>query len=276
MRSLAMLGSGLGAMLVLTGCGANETNPSPLPAEEAPSEEAATQPQRSGFDLAVLEGRNVLVFSKTGGWRHDSIETGWEMFRELSAAHDFDITISEDSSLFTDAQLSDFDAIVFLNTTGDILDDEQQAAMERFIRSGGGFVGIHSATDTEMEAWDWYNRLAGAAFDGHPNEPSNVQEASLAVVDAVHPATSELPPAFQYTDEWYDFARVNTETTTLLTIDRQSYIGAKGQGLEPISWFHEFDGGRVFYTNLGHSSETFLDPLFQTHLLGGMIYAVGE
>lgn len=131
---------------------------------------------------------NVLVFSKTTGFRHSSIDDGLTAIQELGAAHGFTVDASEDATLFTDSGLAPYAVIIFLNTTGDILDDAQQGAMERFIQNGGGFVGIHSATDTEFD-WAWYGQLVGSYFTDHPA----IQEAKINVVDADHLATQGLP-----------------------------------------------------------------------------------
>lgn len=225
---------------------------------------------------ALISEKRVFVFSKTMGWRHDSIESGQLMFEELADEYQFDVTFGEDSSTFTDKRLAAFDVIVFLNTTGDVLDDHQQRAMERFIQSGGGFVGIHAATDTESDDWPWFVDLVGATFNGHPGDPSNVQMARMTVVDTRHLSTTHIPSKFSFLDEWYDFRAFNESVHPLLMIDRGSYVGAKESGLKPISWFHDFDGGRSFYTNLGHLRETYSDPRFRNHIVGGLSYAAGR
>lgn len=233
------------------------------------------EPEADQSDAGPLAGASVLVFSKTAGWRHDSIEAGQDMFRGLSDAHGFEAVFTEDAATFTDESLSGFAAIVFLNTTGDVLDDTQEDAMERYIQGGGGFVGIHAATDTETEGWPWFVGLSGGAFAGHPEWPNNVQFADFSVADAAHPATKGLPANFQFEDEWYDIKDFNEDTSPLLMIDRDSYTGAKDSGLQPIAWHHDYDGGRAFYTNLGHKKATFQDELFLSHVIGGLAYAIG-
>ncbi len=220
---------------------------------------------------------SVLIFSKTTGWRHDSIPAGVSAVAGLVTQRGLTPMATEDASVFTDEELQKMAAVVFVNTTGDILNEQQQLAFERYIQAGGGFVGTHSATDTETQGnWHWYQRLVGAAFKSHPGDPSNVQEASLKVVDPHHPATEALPEQFRLVDEWYDFTSLSDRRHDLLVVDERSYQGGQHGAYHPIAWYHEFDGGRVFYTGLGHTSEAFSNPLFLQHLNGGLDYALGE
>ncbi|MGD8175441.1 ThuA domain-containing protein [Marinimicrobium sp. ARAG 43.8] len=220
---------------------------------------------------------SVLIFSKTTGWRHDSIPAGIEAVTELVEEKGLTPVATEDASVFTDEELQKMAAVVFVNTTGDILNGQQQLAFERYIQAGGGFVGIHSATDTEHGGdWHWFQRLVGAAFESHPGDPSNVQGATLNVVNPNHPATEALPEQFRLADEWYDFKLLSDRRHDLLTVDERSYQGGQHGAYHPIAWYHEFDGGRVFYTGLGHTSEMFSNTLFLQHLDGGLEYALGE
>jgi len=212
----------------------------------------------------------VLVFSKTAGFRHGSIESGIEAFTQLGRAHGFDVHLTEDASYFNDAVLPRYDAVVFLNTTGDVLDDEQQGCFERYIRRGGGFVGIHSATDTEYD-WPWYGRLVGAYFKGHPA----VQDAVVEVTDRDHPATEHLPERWTRRDEWYNFHAQPRNVRVLASLDTSTYTGST-MDPHPILWCHEFDGGRAFYTEGGHTNESFEDPAFRQHLLGAVLWAAGR
>ena len=213
--------------------------------------------------------KRILVFSKTGGFRHASIKDGKIALRQLAAEHNFRVDFTEDSSVFTDANLARYDAVVFLLTTGTILDDNQKAAFERYIRSGGGYVGVHSASDTEYD-WSWYGGLVGAYFDrihGH----SKVVKATIHVIDRTNPSTMMLPAVWIRTDEWYNFAtnprgRVNV----LMTLDERTYKGGTMGADHPIAWYHTYDGGRAWYTALGHTSASYYEPLFLDHLWGGI------
>ena len=219
----------------------------------------------------------VLIFSKTTGWRHDSIPVAVKTVSNLTKQLGLNAVITEDSNAFNDENLKTIAAIVFVNTTGDVLNEQQQIAMERYIQAGGGFVGIHSATDTEQAGnWYWYRRLIGGVFKSHPGDPSNVQTAKIRVVNNSHPATANLPEKFSITDEWYDFIDLSDRRHDLLTIDERSYQGGDNGAYHPLSWFHEFDGGRVFYTGIGHSIETYKNPIYLEHLTGGLRYALGE
>jgi type 1 glutamine amidotransferase len=217
----------------------------------------------------------VLVFSKTAGFRHGSIPTGIAVVQQLGQQGGFVVDATEDSAAFTQQNLAQYGCVVFLSTTGDVLDDAQQAAFEGYIRAGGGFVGVHAAADTEYE-WPWYGGLLGngAWFRSHPE----IQTATLAVEDRDDVSTRHLPASFSYLDEWYNFrANPRPAAHVLIAIDESSYQPGEGaMGADhPISWRHAYDGGRAWYTALGHRDETFLDPRFQRHLLGGILWAAG-
>ncbi len=216
---------------------------------------------------------NVLVFSKTADFRHESIESGIEAIKKLGKQRDFRVEATEDATVFNENKLKDFEVIVFLNTTGDILDQVQQSQVERFIQAGGGFVGVHAAADTEY-AWPWYGKLVGAYFDGHPNNP-NVREATLNIVDGNHAATDSLPDTWTRSDEWYNYKAINEENNVLIKLDESTYEGGTNGDNHPISWYKDYDGGRAFFTGLGHTVESYADPRFLNHLAGGIQYAIG-
>lgn len=220
---------------------------------------------------AVAQDRKLLVFSKTAGFRHNSIPAGIEALKKMGREQGFSVTATEDAAVFTDEGLAPYQAVIFLNTTGNILDQEQQAAFERYIRAGHGFLGIHSATDTEYE-WPWYGKLVGAYFKSHP--PTT--RGKLKVTDPAHPATKALPREFVRKDEWYDFKRAPgpKDVRILVTIDETSYGHGENKN-HPVSWCHEFDGGRAFYTLMGHTPESFSDPIVLKHLAGGIRYVLG-
>lgn len=219
----------------------------------------------------------MLVFSRTAGFRHPSIADAVRVLGALPAEEEIIPTFTEDPSVFTDAGLAGFDVVAFVNTTGDVLNDEQQGALERFVRSGRGWVGVHSAADTEY-AWPWYGQLVGAYFTSHPLLPV---EVTVTTEDANHPSTNHLEPTFQFIDEIYNFDRnPRHDNAILLTIDEAGFIypnfpfGSPSMGADhPVAWYKEFDGGRSFYTNLGHRPESWDDPRFLTHLLQGIRWA---
>ncbi len=221
---------------------------------------------------AELEPRfSALVFSKTTGFRHDSIPQGIAAIKALGADNGFAVNSTEDAARFTDAELAGYKVVVFLSTTGDILDDRQKAAFERYIRSGGGFVGVHSASDTEYR-WAWYGRLVGAYFADHPE----IQPAAVHVEDRTHPSTTDLPAAWQRTDEWYNLrSNPRGAVHVLATLDEVTYSGGKMGSDHPIAWCQAIDGGRSWYTAMGHTWESYAEPLFRLHLLGGIESAAG-
>jgi type 1 glutamine amidotransferase len=220
---------------------------------------------------AAVSPPGVLVFHKTAGFRHDSIEAGMTALEELLAeTDDYEVTATEDASVFSAEGLQHFDVIVFMNTTGDVLDESQQEAMEEFIRAGKGFVGVHSAADTEYE-WPWYGGLVGAYFDSHPDP----QPAMLELVDS-HPVVEEVPEQFERFDEWYNFgAHPEPDVTILATLDESSYEGGNMGEAHPIVWAHEYDGGRSVYVGFGHTPETFAEPLIRTLLGNAVRWAAG-
>ncbi len=213
----------------------------------------------------------ILVFSKTAKFRHSAIDAGKTAILKLGVENGFQVDTTENADTFKEEKLQQYAAIIFLNTTGDVLDYPQQASLERYIQAGGGFLGVHAATDTEYD-WKWYNDLVGAYFNGHPK----IQEATLNCLNQTHPATAFLEKTWTKTDEWYNFKSINPDVNVLLTIDETSYEGGThGTASHPMAWYHEYDGGRAFYTGLGHTKETYQEPLFLQHLLGGIQYAMG-
>ncbi|MEZ6235134.1 MAG: ThuA domain-containing protein [Phycisphaerales bacterium] len=216
----------------------------------------------------------VLVFSKTAGFRHGSIPAGIEAIEAIGAERGFEVVASEDAGLFTDQGLAGFDAVVFLSTTGDILNEDQQAAFERFIADGKGFVGVHAAADTEY-GWAWYGELVGAYFQSHPQ----VQEATIEIEDAQHPSTITLPSPWVRRDEWYDYRtnpRENERIRVLATLLESSYSGGQMGADHPIAWCQAFGGGWAWYTGGGHTTEAFGEPEFREHLAGGILWVLAE
>lgn len=213
----------------------------------------------------------VLVFSKTSGFHHSSIPAGIAAIQKLGAENNFDVDTTTSGAYFVADSLKNYAAVIFLNTTEDVLDNNQEVAFERYIQSGGGFVGVHAAADTEYD-WMWYGRLVGAYFNGHPEQ----QEAVINVVDANNAATKHLPKQWRRKDEWYNFKKIDSGLHVLLTIDESSYKGGTNGANHPMAWYHAYDGGRAFYTELGHTEESYADPLYLKHLLAGIQYAIGD
>ncbi len=212
----------------------------------------------------------VVVFSKTEGFRHESIEAGIESIKKLGKENQFIVQATEDSDELISA-LDSCDVVVFLSTTGDVLNNAQQEKFKTFINNGGGFVGIHAATDTEYD-WPWYGKMIGAYFESHPKQ----QDAILEIVDKKHPSTDFLDEKWTKFDEWYNFKNINPDLNVLLNLDESSYEGGKNGKKHPMAWFHEYDGGKVFYTGLGHTKESYQDATFLKHLLGGIQYTMGS
>ena len=215
----------------------------------------------------------VLVFSRTTGYRHVSIEAGVQALQSLATDRGWNLTATEDPAVFSDAGLQSYNVVVFLNTNDEVLEETQQAALEAFIRSGKGYVGVHSASATEYE-WAWYGELVGAFFNAHPD----VQPATVVVEDTTHPSTAHLSSPWTRTDEWYGFVtNPRDNVNVLLSLDEQSYSpGESAMGADhPIAWYHEYDGGRSFYTGLGHTNESYGEAAFLEHIAGGIEWASG-
>lgn len=221
--------------------------------------------------LGSFAKQRVLIFSKTVGWHHTSIPAGIKAIMKLGQENNFDVDTTIDATKFTYDNLKQYAAVIFLNTTGDVLNDAQQIEFQKYIRGGGGFVGVHSATDTEYD-WPWYGNLVGAYFKNHPAQ----QTAVFHVVDRNFIATKHLPEEWKRFDELYNFKWIAPDIHVLITIDEKTYTGGANGDNHPMSWYHNYDGGRSFYTALGHTDESYDDPMYLKHLLGGIEYAMGN
>jgi len=230
---------------------------------------------------AWAQKAKVLVFYKTAGYPHASIKVAVPAIMKLGAENNFDVDTTKDASKFNDENLKQYAAIVFVSTTGQFFKDStQQDALKKYIHNGGGYVGIHAATDAEYN-WGWYGQLSGGYFLGHPRK--NVQEAVINVVDTKSPMTKGLPAQWKRSDEYYSYKPGSNpkDLHVLLTLDESTedygtQTNLKMGDFHPLAWYHDFDGGRSFYTALGHTDETYSDPLFLNHLLAGMKYAMGK
>ncbi|MDB2384960.1 ThuA domain-containing protein [Polaribacter sp.] len=213
---------------------------------------------------------NVLVFTKTAGYRHKSIETGKQAFKKWATAENWKISFTENEQDLNDEKLKNIDVVVFMNTTENVFDEKSKKAFKKYIQNGGGFVGLHGASDTEFE-WEWYTNMIGAQFRDHPK----IQKAKLLVNTAEnHPAIKHLEETFYVTDEWYNFKEpVSENVTVLISLDETSYEGKKMDGVHPISWIQEYKGGRIFYTGMGHTKEIYSNPLFVKHIVEGVNWA---
>ncbi len=221
---------------------------------------------------------DALLFNKTAAFPHANIPVATAAIQQLGVDEGFTVTATADSTVFNDVNLAQYEVVIFLSTTGDVLNTAEQGAFERYIQAGGGYAGIHSASDTEYD-WPWYGNLVGAYFNNHPN---GTPTATVKVEDPAHPSTVGLPKRWTRTDEWYNFRTPNTLTTrnklhVLASLDETTYApGAGAMGVEhPIAWCQDYDGGRSWYTGMGHTDASFADPLFLKHILGGIETAAG-
>jgi len=230
---------------------------------------------------------NALIFSKTAAFRHtECIPSGTVAVAQMAQRNGFTVDATENAADFNDANLAKYDVVIFLCTTGDVLNATQQTAFEHYIQGGGGYAGIHSASDTEYD-WSWYGGLVGAYFRDHPGVPGvnqQFQQATINVEDRKSAATKRLPAQWTREEEWYNF-RTNPreDVHVLMSVDESTYDprgysvagGSPPMGDHPISWCHEYDGGRAFYTALGHKGVYWKEPLLLSHVLGGIQMAAG-
>ncbi|GHA45597.1 hypothetical protein GCM10007103_28330 [Salinimicrobium marinum] len=224
------------------------------------------------FSFLNAQEKEVLVFHKTEGWHHESIPTGIKAVQELGEENSFRVTETDDAGAFTKENLEKFDLVLFLNTSGNVLDEHQQRAFKNYMETGGNFFGIHAAADTEFE-WEWYGKLVGAYFVDHPE----IQEATVKVVKPNHPTVAHLPENWNRTDEWYNYRNINPAMEVLLLLDEDSYEGGKNEGFHPIAWFRELEGGgRTVYTGGGHTDESYFEENFREHLLQCILFAIGK
>jgi type 1 glutamine amidotransferase len=247
-RALATL---LAVGLAAAGCAARTERAAPVPGAQGPF--------------------RVLVFTRTAGFRHASIPAAVAAVGRLGGGHGFVADHTENPGRLDGAALARYRVVVFLNTSGDVLGERQQAALRRWVEGGGGFVGVHAAADTEA-GWDWYGTLLGARFARHPA----VQRATVVLADRDHPATAGLPARWVRTDEWYDFrASPRGRVHVLATVDEASYAGG-GMGADhPIAWCQPVGRGRSLYTAGGHTVASYAEPRFLAHLAGAVRWAAG-
>jgi type 1 glutamine amidotransferase len=248
-------------VLSLAGTGCGQERPAPGPAAPATSAADGASP-----------GFRVLVFTRTAGFRHRSIADGVAAIRRLGGEHGFAVDDTADAARLAGPGLAGYRAVVFLSTTGDLLDAAEQAGLQRYVQGGGGWVGVHAAADAEYD-WPWYGGLVGAWFRRHPP----VQRATVRPEPGAAALAGELPARWERTDEWYDF-RTNPRgrVRVLATLDESTYTGGGMGDDHPIAWCQEYDGGRSWYSAMGHTGESFQEPRFLAHLLAGIRYAAGE
>jgi type 1 glutamine amidotransferase len=219
--------------------------------------------ERPSFDSLTVRPADfrLLVLTAHRGYAHRSIPAATLALHDLGARNGFAVKVTDDPRVLTGSRMSDFAVLVVLQTTGDFLDSAQQVALQRYVRAGGGVVGVHAALDAES-GWPWYHQLLGAEFAGHPR----IQQARL------------LPGSWERIDEWYNYAAPPKADSVLLSVDERSYRGGRMGASHPVTWIRAFDGGRVWYTAMGHTTCSYAEPAFLAHLLEGIRWAarVGE
>jgi cytochrome c len=226
---------------------------------------AAPAPINNGIEY------KVLVFTKAVGAKHASTAAGVNAIKELGKQLRFTAEVTDDAGKFDAPHLKQFRVVVFLNTFGDVLNPAQQAAFESYYRDGGGFVGIHSAIETETD-WSFLTDVLGTRAAGS----SNVTQATIKVADRVHPASATLPEYWTRTDQWYNFtSNVRGLSHVLATVDENTYTGGTMGFDHPITWCKDYQGGRSFYTGLGDTPASFNTTDLRAHLGGAIQWAAG-
>ena len=257
-----------GAALSLYAC-MNSQKPASQTVSGSTPTAATTAPPKP-----AAAAKRILVFAKTKGWHHTSIPAGIAAIQKLGRENGFRVDTTTNSAWFVEDSLKNYQAVVFLSTTGNVLNQTQQAAFERYVQAGGGYMGIHAAADTEYD-WPWYNKLVGGYFASHPSQP-NVRKATVDVLDKSHPSTAHLPDRWERTDEWYNYRSLYADLHVLANLDENTYEGGINGSNHPIAWYHDFDGGRAYYTGGGHTDESYTEPLFVQHLLGALTWTMGS
>jgi len=220
----------------------------------------------------------ILVYSGTTGFRHDSIPAGIKAVSAMAARRGLSVVASEDPAVFSSSSLGRFKAIVLLSCTTDPknpasewLVGNRRIALQQFVRSGGGIVAIHAAADSHYH-WPWYARLIGGRFTRHP---AGTPKGHVTVVAPADPAVQGLPRSVERTDEWYYFDDYDPVSKVLVTLDPSS-IGEQDTNPNPVAWTRQINEGRVFYTAMGHTPESFSDPRVLSHIAAGLKWTLGR
>jgi type 1 glutamine amidotransferase len=233
---------------------------------------------------AFAAEKRILVYTRNftpdgKGYVHDNIAASVEAIRRMGAENGFAVEASDDPSVFTAENLERYKALVFSSSNNEAFSaDAQRDAFKRYIKSGGGFVGIHSATGSERN-WPYFWAVVGGKFLRHPK----MQKFTVRVKDRAHPSTKDLPATFEWEDECYYNEKLNPDIRVLLVTDpaklddpdKGDYPGDRFGDSLPLAWYHTYDGGRQFYTALGHKKEHYSDPILTRHILGGILWAMG-
>lgn len=229
---------------------------------------------------SAAEKTKVLIYSGSTGFRHDSIPAAVEAVKGVATRLGYSFDATEDPEVFTTEKLDAYKAIVFVSTTTDPKKPESEwfvggrrDALVGFMKAGKGVVGLHAAADSHYH-WGWYGQLMGGYFERHPR---GTPKGTQTVVDARHPATAKLPKTITRNDEWYYYKDFNPLVHVLITVDPATIgDGEADANPNPLVWYHEFGGGRVFYNGLGHTSESYAEPYVLDIISGGLKYAVGN
>ncbi len=233
--------------------------------------------------FALLKNSLVLVYTKNGkGYIHDNIAATVACIKELSVANNFKADISDDPAVFTETNLKKYTLLIFTSTNNDVFDtDEQRVAFRRYIEAGGGFVGVHSVTGTERN-WKWFKMMIGETFSWH----ANFQKFSVKNIDPTHPSMKDVPTVWEREDECYfgkelypgikvlmahDLHTLNTNQADLVIKNKGSF-----EDFYPSVWYQHFEGGNIWITTLGHSKESYQDPVYKNHLLQGIKFIASQ
>ncbi len=232
----------------------------------------------SPCSLSAMQFKALVFSDKSDKWHHPNVPVARESFEALARKHFFELTWVETAEAFSDQEFAAYDVIVFISASPCGLDDDKRKEFQAYVAGGGGVVGVHFSfafEDAERQ-WPWWEELVGNVFVCHPPQQSGIMTNEAPDF----PACLHLPEKWLWTDEWYTFKLpFREDLNVVLTVDEDSYYPRPQDVMgefHPIAWYHEPGGGRLFYTSLGHITESYRDPLFLQHIYGGMLWAVGE
>jgi len=223
---------------------------------------------------------HVLVYSGSTGFRHESIPAGVEAVKAIATKAGYVVEATEDPEVFTKEKLKAFKAIVFVSTTTDPKKPESEwfvgekrDALQSFLKDGKGIVALHAAGDSHYH-WPWYGKMIGGYFERHPK---GTPKATVTVVDSKHPATAKLPKTLERVDEWYYYKDFDPTVHVLITVDPATIgDGEADANVNPLVWYHDYGGGRVFYSGLGHTIDNYSEPYIIDLITGGLAWAIGK
>jgi len=230
--------------------------------------------------VLAKEKVHVLVYSGSTGYRHESIPSAVAALKTIGARAGYVVDATEDPEVFTAERLAPYKVLVLVSNSTDPKKPESEwftgarrDALQGFLKSGKGVIGLHAAADSHY-GWGWYGQMIGGYFERHPK---GTPKGVVMVIDSKHPATAKLPKSLERNDEWYYYKDLDPTLHVLVAIDPKTIgEGEPDVNLNPLVWCHDFGGGRVFYSALGHTNESWSEPYMVDLMTGALAYAAGK